>query len=171
MKNIEKSIGQYFNGHRNSHISSLLDFIAKTYELDILNNSDKGQLYSYDIRGEHNYEIISRTIFTLIRMEQENIISYHKQEGGAASFKNISYYNGTNINCAKISGDMAQYINSHLSSSIYVNSSISHFAKYGFMPLELVLNTKQNRISKWTLLVSIFALFLAIVSFVIPFCK
>lgn len=168
MKKIEKNIGKYFDKHRNSNIHSLLDFIAQTYELDILNNSDKGQPNSFDILGDNGYEIISKSIFTLIRMEQENIISYHKQGEIPANFEAILHYNGENINCGKISGDLAQYINTHTTSAIYVNSNISRFANFGFISPELVINQLQAKIDKWALCVSIFSLIVAIASFVTP---
>lgn len=172
MKNIENNIGRYFNKHRNSDIHSLLDFIAQTYELDILNNSDKGQPHSFDIVGNNGYEIISKSIFTLIRMEQENIISYHKQGELSAIFEAISHYDGENINCGKLSGDLAQYINIHLTSAIYVNSDITHFAKFGFISPELVLNKLQTKIDKCALGVSILALIVAIVAIIVPIlCK
>lgn len=171
MKNIEKNIGLYLNKHRNSDIHSLLDFIAKTYELDILNNSDKGQPNLYDIRGNNDYEIISKTIFTLIRMEQENIISYHKQGELSSMFEAILHYKGDNNNCGKLSGDLAQYINIHLTSAIYVNPDVSHFSKFGFMSPELVLNQRQTKINSWTLIVSIFALIVAIASLFYPIVK
>ena len=167
MKKIENQIAEflynfYYGKNENTRtLYSVLDDIAKKNNLTI--STSYTDANNYDVKGNDGYKIILFTLIAIKKLEERGFIYYYKQGEPDIQFKKIDYCKIGN-DVAKISGDFAKYITDFHYYAIYVDETIKEFKECGFANLELEEARKQTKKATITLIVSVIALLLSVVT-------
>lgn len=167
MKKLEENIANYFAKNlltnQPSTLHMLLEYIAKKYQISIL----KGANGIYDIKGDNGYQIISKVLFMLVRLEKKDMIIYHKQGNPENIFKDIDHCKATDIQSEKISGYLAKYIDEHITPALYVNPEVPEYVNNGFITPELVEAKRQTWAARYTLISSVITIIISVVALVL----
>lgn len=167
MQNIEKQIVEYlydFYSGKNKNactLYSVLENIAKKNNLKLcISYADNN---CYDVQGNDGYKIIVFTLNLMKKIEERGIISFHKQGEPSVQFTEIDY-SARGSDVAKLSGDLAKYITDFHYYVISIDKTITNFKDNGFVDLQLEEARKQTKKATITLIVSVIALLLSVVT-------